>query len=492
MSARKFIAAFAVFAALAGPVRAETITGGSGGGGGSFSGTAPSFTATNPTSGSVTAGPFAYGVLPYADTGIVASWNVNVNSFIQTIISNPNAGTAASAGYVVSNDQGTASTNYGEWGMNSSGFSGPGIFNLPGAVYGAATSVDLSLGTTGANAVHIGANSPANGSSAIEISSANAPTINGGALVGTALGTPPSGNLASATGYLAANVASGTLPAGVTINNANWSGTVLSAANGGTNCSAASITCFNNITGLTASGTTGTTSTNLVFSTSPTFITPVLGAASLTSAQFNGSLLITDAANVINQRNGTTAQGMRQFLTYTDASNGTWGYGCDWTVTANVCTMGYSGNGTGAVTGRAIIFSTNTLPDVLDFNYNETGAWSTQRSFVAGNTNVALTTGDGVVVANGSKIGFASSGAVHATTTNDTYFTRGAIAGAMNANGTLSTAGYTVAGLPAGVTGKMAYVTDQLTSCPVLSGTFTGGGSVVCRAFYNGTSWVHE
>jgi hypothetical protein len=49
---------------------------------------------------------------------------------------------------------------------------------------------------------------------------------------------------------------------------------VLPVANGGTNASSASITAFNNITGYTASGATGTTSTNLVFSTSPTLTTP--------------------------------------------------------------------------------------------------------------------------------------------------------------------------------------------------------------------------
>jgi hypothetical protein len=52
---------------------------------------------------------------------------------------------------------------------------------------------------------------------------------------------------------------------------------VLPVANGGTNASSASITAFNNITGYSASGATGTTSTNLVFSTSPTLVTPVLG-----------------------------------------------------------------------------------------------------------------------------------------------------------------------------------------------------------------------
>ena len=49
------------------------------------------------------------------------------------------------------------------------------------------------------------------------------------------------------------------------------SGTALPVANGGTGATSASITAFNNITGYTASGATGTTSTNLVFSAAPTF-----------------------------------------------------------------------------------------------------------------------------------------------------------------------------------------------------------------------------
>jgi hypothetical protein len=67
---------------------------------------------------------------------------------------------------------------------------------------------------------------------------------------------------------------------------------------GGTNCTSASITCFNNITGYTASGATGTTSTNLVFSTSPTLVTPVLGVATGTSLALNGATIGTDALGV--------------------------------------------------------------------------------------------------------------------------------------------------------------------------------------------------
>ena len=48
--------------------------------------------------------------------------------------------------------------------------------------------------------------------------------------------------------------------------------------------------------------------------------------------------------------------------------------------------------------------------------------------------------------------------------------------------------GYTVATLPAGTVGDMAYVTDA--TAPTYLGTLTGGGAVVCPVFYNGSAWV--
>lgn len=57
--------------------------------------------------------------------------------------------------------------------------------------------------------------------------------------------------------------------------------------------------------------------------------------------------------------------------------------------------------------------------------------------------------------------------------------------------GTITTGGYTVAGLPAAPgTGARAYVTNQLTTCAVTGAALTGGGAVTCPVFYNGTAWV--
>ena len=93
---------------------------------------------------------------------------------------------------------------------------------------------------------------------------------------------------------------------------------VLPVANGGTNASTASITSFNNITGYSASGATGTTTTNLVFSTSPSITTPTLvGDATLST----GNLVIGTSGKGIDF-SATAGTGTSELLA--DYEEGTW------------------------------------------------------------------------------------------------------------------------------------------------------------------------
>ena len=76
----------------------------------------------------------------------------------------------------------------------------------------------------------------------------------------------------------------------------------------------------------------------------------------------------------------------------------------------------------------------------------------------------------------------ANSGGVSIGNTTDPGATN------LSVTGTVKTGGYTVAGLPTGVTGARAYVTNALA--PSYGATVVGGGAVTIPVFYNGTNWI--
>jgi len=143
-------------------------------------------------------------VLGYSDTGIIGSFASTVAGYNQVVVQNKSTATNASTNFNVSNDAGTAGSNYAELGINSSTFTGTGSFNIAGASYVASASTDLTIGTYGAYNVHFVTNS----------NTTDAMTIynDGGVSLGT-FGNPGINNIAASKfvpGYSAVTSAAGT------------------------------------------------------------------------------------------------------------------------------------------------------------------------------------------------------------------------------------------------------------------------------------------
>lgn len=88
-------------------------------------------------------------------TVVAAQFTGTGSSPYEFDLQNTSANAAASTDFIVNNDQATNTTHYGDFGINSSGFTGTGSLNIAGATYLYAANGDLVLGTSTANDVHI-------------------------------------------------------------------------------------------------------------------------------------------------------------------------------------------------------------------------------------------------------------------------------------------------------------------------------------------------
>ena len=134
-------------------------------------------TANRSITGSTSIGAFNYGTLSYSDTNIFSSYQTSVNSYAQTVTQNTNSGSSASVDFIVSNDQGTATSYYGDFGMNSSTYSGTGPFQAANTVYLYSISTDLAIGTKSANFLRFVTND--NAADSITINPSSAVAFNG-------------------------------------------------------------------------------------------------------------------------------------------------------------------------------------------------------------------------------------------------------------------------------------------------------------------------
>lgn len=121
-----------------------------------------------------------------------------------------------------------------------------------------------------------------------------------------------------------------------------------------------------------------------------------------------------------------------------------------------------------------------------------TGALTTQREHVIAAPTYAFVGASTVTNAATLAITAAPIAGTNATITNAyALWVQAGITqldGHVSLGSTLKLKGYTVAGLPAGAQGYMAYATDLLT--PTFLTAAVGGGAVVGPVFHNGTTWV--
>lgn len=133
--------------------------------------------ATGSIASSSSTGAYSYGTLSYSDTNIFESSQTSVNSYAQKILQNTSNGATASVDYIVSNNLGTGTTYYGDFGMNSSTYSGVGPFQAANAVYLYSTDSDLVVGTKTAHSLRLVTND--NSADSMTISPVGAVAFNG-------------------------------------------------------------------------------------------------------------------------------------------------------------------------------------------------------------------------------------------------------------------------------------------------------------------------
>jgi hypothetical protein len=186
--------------------------------------------------------------------------------------------------------------------------------------------------------------------SATNTLSALADVATGDALISGGVGVAPSWGKIGLTTHV-----SGTLP----------------VANGGTNASSAGITAFNNITGYSATGATGTTTGNLVFDTAPTFVTSIDGGTTFNAFASCTTLTLgftgTSGTNTTNINVGVAVSGTKTVNLGTNGSTGS-------TTAVNINT---SVGGTTTVRGALLVgAATSSTTDGAIFATNNITAFA--------------------------------------------------------------------------------------------------------------------
>ena len=119
----------------------------------------------------------------FTDSGVGIQQTKSVNGYFQNILQNTSTGTAASADFILGNNNSTSSTYYGDFGINGGNYTGTGSLALPNATYLYSQTGDLVLGTDTANALHFVYNNGATDSLTINSSGLTVPSFSTAGLI---------------------------------------------------------------------------------------------------------------------------------------------------------------------------------------------------------------------------------------------------------------------------------------------------------------------
>jgi len=340
--------------------------------------TSPFLIATGTVTGSLSAGAVSYGTLSYPDTNVLASFQSSVASYNQIIVQNSSNNAAASASYLVSNDAGTASTYYGEFGMNSSGFTGTGAFNSPNTVYLDSASADLAIGTTTANAIHFVVNNGTTDAATISsagvfsLATALAATSGGTGQASYAIGDILYASTTTALSRLA-DVATGNALISGGVNTApSWgkigltthvSGT-LPVGNGGTGATTftANGIIYGNATSALVATAAGTTGQILIGNTSAAPSWAAATSVAVTSISFGATGLTPNTATqgaVTVAGTLATANGGTNLTTFTAANNAIYSTSAS-VLTAGTLPVAAGGTGATTLTLNGVLYGNGT------------------------------------------------------------------------------------------------------------------------------------
>ena len=370
------------------------------------------------------------------------------NSYLQFLMQNKSGTAGASTNYVISNDLGTDSTYYGEFGMNSSAFSAStpaDFFSINNGIYFSGHDGDLSIGSGNGFKTYFAWGSV--GQSAHVINASGAIGLN------TNLGTTPansgtsgfgtSGQVLTSQGSSAAPIWS-TPAANVSSFSAGTTGLTPSTATTGAVTLAGTLNVANGGTGITAFGTGVATalgqnvtgSGSIVLSTSPTLVTPALG---------------TPASGVVTNLTGTASININGTVGATTATTGAF------------TTVSATGVITSTVATGTAPFTVSSTTAVANLSIGGTAATATNATNIAITddtttatavypTWVTTTTGNLPQKTSSTKLTFVPSTGTLTTTT---------FSGALSGNASTATSATTATNLAGGAANQVPYQTGS-------------------------------